>query len=116
MDLGYLASGMNLYVYRLSATEYGAGLGLDECRKRGEIIERWPLNTPEQAAFLARHGTHYAGAMHLVTRMANLVHELMVIDPTFRPEPDKPITASIPQPQPKPAGRLQRILSWCFDR
>jgi len=109
---------MNLYVYRVNEREYGAGLGLEECQKRGTIVERWPLNTPEQVRFVASHGTSYGNATQMVTRIANVVHDLMVLDPTFRPEPEK-IIAPVPTPAPTltPAptpGMLQRIKSWCF--
>lgn len=109
---------MNLYVYRVNEREYGAGVGLEECQKRGTIVERWPLNTPEQVRFVATHGTSYGNATHQVTRIANVIHDLMVLDPTFRPEPDKVIAIApkpTPTPEPKP-GMLQRIKTWCFAR
>lgn len=104
---------MKLYVYRISDHQYGAGLGLEECSRRGTIVEKWPLNTPEQARFLATHGTSYAGASDHVSRIADAVHVLMLLDPTYRPGPDE-----IPRPietQPK-AGLIQRIKTWCFAR
>jgi hypothetical protein len=111
-----MACDVKLYVYRIDGHQYGAGLGQQECERRGTIVERWPLNTLEQARFLATHGTSYAGASDHVSRIADAVHALMTLDPTYRPDPDVPQVIVIPEPpQPKP-GLFERIRSWCFAR
>jgi hypothetical protein len=107
---------VKLYVYRVNEREYGAGLGLQECERRGTIVERWPLNTREQARFLAARGTSYHGASDQVSRIADAVHVLMMLDPTYRPDPDIPQYIAIPEPPPPTLGLLQRIRSCFFAR
>jgi hypothetical protein len=80
---------MMIYVYRVSDREYGAGFGEQGCKARGEIIERWPINTPEDAQFVARHGTAYWKASEKVSKLADIAHKLLTVDPTFIEEPEK---------------------------
>jgi len=110
---------VKLYIYRISDREYGAGTGLKECEERGSIVEQWSLNTPEQAKFLATHGTSYGNASELVTRIANAVHDLMLADPTFRPQSTEisaPTTVITPEVPMQRLGVLKRIRSWFFAR
>lgn len=105
---------MKLYVYRISDHEYGAGLGRAECEQRGPIVEQWPLDTIEQVKFLKGHGTSFAGVTGHVSKIADLVYELMRLDQTFRSEPEEPVESPKPidtKPAVKP-GLLQRIKSW----
>lgn len=111
-----MASGVKLYVYRINDREYGAGLGLEGCERQGSIVEEWPLNTRDEAKFLATHGTSYYGATDKVSRIADLVYELMTEDSTFQPPATAQRIQMKPepiQPAPKP-GLIQRIRSWYF--
>ena len=74
---------MKLYVYRISDREYGAGLGERGCKALGTIVEEWPINTPEDAKFVSRHGTAYWKASDKVSKLADLVSQIMTMDPTF---------------------------------
>jgi hypothetical protein len=112
-----MGSDVKLYVYRINDHEYGAGIGKAKCEQLGTIVEEWPLNSRVEASFLASHGTSYHGASEKVSRIADAVHDLMVIDPTFSIEPE--IKAPSPYPIPvietKP-NLLQRIYQWFFAR
>jgi hypothetical protein len=108
---------VNLYVYRISDSEYGAGLGRAGCEKLGVIVESWPVSTPAQAKFLASHGTSYHGASEKVSRLANLLVDLMTADPTYgEAEPPKPVIKHEPIAQIEKQDFFQRILSWCYAR
>jgi hypothetical protein len=111
MDVGDMGE-MNLYVYRVDERTYGAGFGRKGCESRGSIVETWPMNTPEQAALVASHGTAYAGASEAVSRLAELAGHLMKADPTF--EPTTVITQVIEVPAPKPRSWLSRLLNRKF--
>lgn len=74
---------MILYVYRVSDREYGCGFGEKGCKALGEIVEQWPINSADDARFVARHGTAYWKAADKVSRVADLVRELITLDPTF---------------------------------
>lgn len=72
-----------MYVYRVSDTEYGAGFGEMGCKDRGTIVEEWPVNSASDAKFLATHGTAYWKAADRVSKLADLIAELIELDPTF---------------------------------
>jgi hypothetical protein len=72
-----------LYVYRISDHEYGAGFGEKACKALGTIVEEWPINSADDARFVARHGTAYWKASDKVSRIAELIRELITLDPTF---------------------------------
>jgi hypothetical protein len=108
MDVGDMGE-MNLYVYRVDERTYGAGIGRKGCESRGVIVETWPMNTLEQAAFVSSHGTAYAGASEAVSKLAELIYLLMKADPTF--EPTTIITQVIEIPAPQPRSWLSRLLN-----
>lgn len=98
---------MMIYVYKINDRLYGAGLGLEKCQQRGKIVEKWPVNTPDEAKFASRHGTSYYGAAEKVSKLADLMHRLLTEDPTFEP-PQEVKTVVIELPE-APKGRLE---SW----
>jgi hypothetical protein len=111
-----MACDLKLYVYRVNERQYGVGLGVRGCEQRGDIVEEWPLDTPDDARFLATHGTSYYGVSGKVSRIADLVFELMSEDPTFVPPESLPRTVPTPEPiKPKP-GLFPRIKSWFYAR
>ena len=80
---------MMLYVYRVNDHEYGAGFGYEGCKRLGDIVEQWPMYTPEQAKFVAQHGTAYWKATDKVSKLAELAYELLRADPTFLENTEK---------------------------
>jgi hypothetical protein len=95
---------LTIYVYRVNDREFGAGFGESGCRKRGEIVEKWPINTPSDARFVASHGTAYWKTYDQVSKLANIAFELLTSDPTFTEEPAKPAIAAQAQiSAPKPS-------------
>lgn len=78
---------LTIYVYRVNDHEYGAGFGLQGCKRLGEIVEQWPIATPKDAKFVASHGTAYWKASDQVSKLADLACELLTRDPTFDYQP-----------------------------
>ena len=105
---------MNLYIFQLSETEYDVALNKDLITH--PIVEQWPLNTLKDAVFLATHGTAYAGASDKVSKIADLVGELMTIDPTFRNIITEPTVIAQEERVILKTSLTQRIKSWFFDR
>lgn len=81
---------MMLYIYQLSDTEYGAGISYDACKLKGPIVEQWPLNTPEQASYVAKRGSAFNGVSPKVTSIAEAAKRLMLEDETFIHEMNRP--------------------------
>jgi len=61
---------VNIYIYQIDDQTYGAGLVESVCNRRGRIVERWPIDTEKQIAFVQRHGSAYNGVYHRVKRLA----------------------------------------------
>lgn len=78
---------MMLYVYRISDHEYGASTDFEYAKAQGDIMERWPVNTIEQARFLKLHGCAFAGVSSKVSRIAEALETLMTEDLGFKPIP-----------------------------
>lgn len=102
---------MMIYVYQVSDTEYGAGINYESCKLKGVIVEQWPLNTPEQAAFVARRGSAFNGVSPKVTSIADAARRLMIEDETFLNEINRPIAVEAEAGRPEP-NIWQRIAVW----
>lgn len=74
---------MIIYIYQLSDTEYGAGIGYEACKLKGRIVEQWPVNTPEQAAYVVKRGSAFNGVSPKLTHIAEAARQLMIEDETF---------------------------------
>lgn len=85
---------MVIYVYQLPDRTYGAGLDELACALRGRIVERWPVNTPQEAKFVSSHGSAFAGVSDKVVRLANLTYELLMEHPELKRTRDIKQTAS----------------------
>lgn len=101
---------MMLYVYQLTDTDYGAGIGYDSCKLKGKIVEQWPMNTPEQAAFVAKRGSAFNGVSAKVTAIASAARQLMLEDETFIEHANRPLVL-LPEPASK-TDRWERFCDW----
>ena len=61
---------MNIYVYQIDDLTYGAGLLEPVCKRRGRIVERWPIDNEKQIAFVQRHGSAFLGVNDRVKALA----------------------------------------------
>jgi len=57
-------------VYQIDDLTYGAGLLEKVCMRRGKIVERWPIDTENQIAFVKRHGSAFNGVSRRVKELA----------------------------------------------
>ncbi len=62
---------LNIYVYQIDPSSYGAGFIEAVCARRGRIVERWPVDTEQQIRFVQRHGTAFHGAYDQVSKLAD---------------------------------------------
>ena len=92
---------MMLYVYRVNEREYGAGFGEKGCKERGTIVEEWPINNADDAKLVAKHGTAYWKASDRVSKIADLVHDLLTADPTFLESTEKERLVLIERERPR---------------
>lgn len=95
---------MKLYIYRVNDREYGASTSLSASEAKGTVVESWPLNTLEEAKFLAHHGSNFYGISEKVSKLADTFATVFTLDPYY----------SKADEQPKPIVRqkmslLQRI-------
>ncbi len=68
-------------MYQIDEQTYGAGFVESVCRRRGRIVERWPIDTEEQIDFVKRHGSAFKGVYH---RVRDLAEKAIYIDEGFR--------------------------------
>ena len=68
--IGYGSCTINIYVYQIDDQTYGAGLIESVCKRRGRIVERWPIDTEEQITFVKRHGSAFNGVYGRVKELA----------------------------------------------
>jgi len=57
-------------VYRIDDLTYGAGLLETVCKRRGRIVEIWPIDDEKQIAFVKRHGSAFNGVSRRVKELA----------------------------------------------
>ena len=65
-------------MYRIDDQTYGAGLLESVCKRRGRIVERWPIDDDNQIAFVKRHGSAFNGVSRRVKELAEkaiFIHE-----------------------------------------
>lgn len=65
-------------MYRIDDLTYGAGLLESVCKRRGRIVERWPIDTEQQIAFVKKHGSAFNGVYYRVKELAEkaiYIHE-----------------------------------------
>lgn len=98
---------MMLYIYQISDTEYGAGIGYDVCKTKGKIVEQWPMNTPEQASFVAKRGSAFNGVSPKVTAIASAARQLILEDETFIEHVNRPLVL-VPETKPAPPDMWTR--------
>lgn len=58
-------------MYQIDPSSYGAGFIEAVCRRRGRIVERWPVDTKSQIRFVQSHGTAFHGAYDQVSKLAD---------------------------------------------
>lgn len=61
---------IHIYVYQIDDQTYGAGLLEIVCKRRGKIVERWPIDDEKQIAFVKRHGSAFNGVGNRVKELA----------------------------------------------
>ena len=61
---------IEIYVYQLDDQTYGAGLIEAVCKRRGRIVERWPVNDQNQINFTKKHGSAFTGVKMRVKTLA----------------------------------------------
>ena len=66
-----MGSILNIYVYQIDDHTYGAGLVESVCKRRGRIVERWPIDTDEQIGFVKRHSSAFLGVYDRVKELAD---------------------------------------------
>lgn len=57
-------------MYQIDDQTYGAGMLESVCKRRGKIVERWPIDTAEQIEFVKRHGSSFNGVYDRVKELA----------------------------------------------
>ncbi len=69
---------LNIYVYQVSDKEYGAGYDRVVCESHGNIVEKWPVNSYEEATFAESHGSNYGSVSQRVDFLARAARELLI--------------------------------------